>query len=177
MKVLLIVLLGALGLAGALYVLGLLLPRRWRVQRTIRVAAAPDRIYPLVANLRDGWRRWNAFGTDDPTLQMVYSGPTEGVGATQAWTGRKTPAGEMHIVEADPGRGVRYALRAGPFELTGSLSFQADGAETAITWTDEGTIDNPFFRLFTPFVERAVGKPFEVGLAALRRELATEGAR
>jgi hypothetical protein len=161
----------SVGLCGALLLIGLLLPRRWRVQRTIRVLAEPDRIYPLIANFRAGWTRWSPFGKDDPGLHMVFSGPEEGVGATQTWTGRRTPAGEMRIVEATPQRGVRYIMRAGGFELAGSLSYEAKGAETAITWTDEGTIANPMFRYFTLFAERAVGKPFEVGLATLKREL------
>jgi hypothetical protein len=171
MMVLLVVLLCLVALFGALVLVGLFLPRRWRVERSIVVPTSPDRIYPLIANFQKGWRRWNAFGKDDPSLEISFSGPEEGVGATQNFRGKRTPAGEMRIVEADPKSGVRYVMRAGGFELTGSLSFEVDGADTNITWADEGTISNPLFRYFTLFAERAVGKPFEVGLAALQQEL------
>ncbi len=176
MNVLFWALVGLAALFGALLLIGALLPRRWRVERSVRVPAPPERVYPLIASFSRGWSRWNPFGKDDPTLQMTFAGPEAGVGATQAWRGKRTPAGDMRIVEADPARGVRYVLRAGPFELTGLLSMEADGAETRVTWADEGTIANPLFRWFTLFTERAVGKPFEVGLAALQREVAG-GAR
>lgn len=169
----LVIAIGLLGLVGVLFLVGLLLPRRWRVERSERIRATPEAIYPLIANFQHGWNRWSPFGKD-PGIEMAFSGPAEGLGAAQSWSGKGAPAGRMSITEAVPGQRVRYVMNTAGFEVTGTLSCRADGEHTTVVWSDEGTIANPFFRFATLFVERAVGKPFEEGLATLKREI--EGA-
>jgi len=175
MQILLFIAVGLLGLVGVLFVVGLLLPQRWRVERSVRIRAAPEAVYPLIANFQHGWSRWNPFGPrKNPGIEMAYAGPAEGLGATQSWSGKGAPAGRMSITEAVPGQRVRYVMNTAGFEVTGTLSCRPDGEQTTVVWSDEGTIANPFFRFATLFVERAVGKPFEEGLATLKREV--EGA-
>jgi hypothetical protein len=171
MHTILVVAIGLVGLVGVIFLVGLVLPRAWRVERSERIRATPEAIYPLIANFKDGWSRWNPFGRKrDPNLAMVFSGPAEGLGAEQRWNGKGMPAGRMSITEAVPGKSVRYVMHAAGFQVIGTLLCTRDGDQTVVTWSDEGIIANPFFRYFSLFVERAVGKPFEEGLAALKRE-------
>jgi hypothetical protein len=175
MKTLLVVAISLLGLVGVLFLVGLLLPQRWRVERSERIRATPEAIYPLIANFEHGWSRWNPFGPrKHPRIEMSFAGPAEGLGAAQSWSGKGAPAGRMSITEAVPGQSVRYVMNTAGFEVTGTISCRPDGEYTTVIWSDEGTIANPFFRLATLFVERTVGKPFEEGLATLKREV--EGA-
>lgn len=175
MQILLVIAIGLLGLVGALFLVGLLLPRRWRVERSERIRATPEAVYPLIANFEHGWSRWNPFGQrKHPGIAMAFSGPAEGLGAAQSWSGKGAPAGRMSITEAVPGQRVRYVMNTAGFEVTGTLSCRPDGEHTIVVWSDEGTIANPLFRFATLFVERTVGKPFEEGLATLKREI--EGA-
>jgi hypothetical protein len=175
MQILLVVAIGLLGLVGALFLVGLVLPRNWRVERSVRIRATPTAVYPLIANFEHGWSRWNPFGPKKhPRIEMAYSGPAEGLGAEQSWKGKGAPAGRMSITDAVPSQSVRYVMHTAGFEVRGTLSCRPDGDHTIVVWSDEGSIANPFFRFATLFVERTVGKPFEEGLAALKRE--AEGA-
>jgi hypothetical protein len=68
--------------------IGALLPRQWRVERSIRVEAPPERVLPFVANLRR-WQDWAVWTkTMDPKLVNTWGGPDEGVGARWQWQGR-----------------------------------------------------------------------------------------
>jgi hypothetical protein len=175
MQTLMVIAVGLLGVIGVIFVVGMLLPRRWRVERSERIRAAPEAIYPLIANFETGWSRWNPFGPRKHRgIEMAFSGPAEGCGAVQSWSGKGAPAGRMRIIEAMPGQSVRYVMNTAGFEVTGTLSCRPDGDQTIVVWSDEGTIANPFFRFAGLLAERAVGKPFEEGLAALKREV--EGA-
>jgi hypothetical protein len=59
MQTLMVIAVGLLGVIGVIFVVGMLLPRRWRVERSERIRAAPEAIYPLIANFETGWSRWN----------------------------------------------------------------------------------------------------------------------
>src|SRR5205823_12763737 len=86
---------GALIALGAIFVLGgLLLPSRVHIERSRMLSAAPQAIYPLLANLRDGWPKWSPFGkAHDPDLKETFSGPESGAGATESLSGGSMPAG------------------------------------------------------------------------------------
>src|SRR5262249_12472143 len=71
------------GLAGLvlLFVLGgFALPRHVHVERSTRIEAGPEAIYPLVASFSRGWVRWTPFA--DPGKTVTFDGPETGVGAT-----------------------------------------------------------------------------------------------
>lgn len=160
--VVLVVLLGAMGL---------LLSRRWSVERSVIVDAAPGAVYPLIANFKLGWTQWSPFGQiEDPTVTFTYSGPDEGRGAVQSWEGKKLGTGTMEMTEVDPSRGIEYHLSTGGLALRGRLSLEPAGSSTRVVWSAEGELGtNPFFRYMGLFAGRIVGRSFEKGLAALKR--------
>ena len=57
------------------------------------VAAPPERIYPLVADLR-AWRAWSPWEALDPAMTRTFGGAPSGVGATYGWAGNGTSARE-----------------------------------------------------------------------------------
>ena len=59
--------------------IGLILPSTFKVQRSIDVSAAPDKIYPLIADPRE-WKKWSAWNARDPAMKIAYSGPPAGSG-------------------------------------------------------------------------------------------------
>ena len=69
-----------------LAILGLsyFLPSEWKVERSIVINAAPEKIYPLIASFNTGWPKWSAFDAAFPDLAYTASGPEEGVGATRS---------------------------------------------------------------------------------------------
>ena len=80
MRILKWVLGGVLALAAVLLVGDLLLPSAFTVERSARIAAAPDKVYPLVADLKR-WRDWGAWYRRDAAMQISYSGAESGAGA------------------------------------------------------------------------------------------------
>ena len=45
---------------GLLLAIGMMLPSGFKVQRSVEMAATPDRIYPLIVDPRE-WKRWSVW--------------------------------------------------------------------------------------------------------------------
>lgn len=175
MHLALVIAAAVLGLAAAAFAVGALLPAAWTVERSVSVQAPPAAVYPLVAGFRAGWSRWNPWA--EPGMTIVYSGPDEGVGATQTWTGGDTNGGTITITKADPRQGVEFALTFGPFPIDGRIAFTTNGDHTTVTWTDTGTIAGlPIYRFMRFMLERFVGRPMARGLATLKQIAETPAA-
>ncbi len=167
----------ALGLALGLAVVGLialaaLQPAQIQVSRSIRIAAPPERVYPLIADLH-GFNRWNPWAKMDPAIRLEYRGPASGVGATSAWTSEEVGSGSMTIVEARAPEWIAIRLDfLEPFEVTNGASFSLtrNGDATEVLWEMEGPASF-VQRLVGVFVdvEAMMGETFEAGLADLRR--------
>ena len=146
-------------------------PDSFRVERSTVIKAPPERIYPLISDLK-GFNTWNPFLRKEPSAKLAYSGPSAGVGAAYTWDGDKSGAGRMEIVDARPGQKVAAKLDfMRPMEAHNRVEFdlqpQADG--TRVTWAMSGPM--PFVsKLFTVFMDmdRMVGGDFADGLANLK---------
>ena len=151
---------------------GFLLPSRSSIQRSVTVKAPMAAVFPLLNNLKTGFASWNPFvSADDKTYHVSYSGPEEGVGATQAWDGKTTGEGTMKILRADPTRGVDYevVLMHGSYRLGSSFSCEPKGQTTVVTWTcDMEYGNNPINRYFGAFMaEDGLGHQMQQGLENL----------
>lgn len=93
-------------------VVGLLLPGELHIQRGIEIAAPPDKVFPLVNDLRafNRWSPWQSSG-----MAYTFSGPESGVGARMTWTeqGEGGMSGSQEITHSDPPRQVVYDLDFG----------------------------------------------------------------
>lgn len=163
--VLVIVILATLGYATTR-------PDSMSVQRTIRIEASPQQIYPLIADLRR-WSAWSPYERKDPDMQREFGGAAEGVGAYYAWSGDDTVgAGRMEITAATPPHGVRMRLDfTRPMEISNTTVFALlpEGDATEVSWTMHAP--SPYLsKLFGLFVDmdRMIGSDFEAGLAELK---------
>ena len=156
-------------------------PPTFRYERSTRIAAPMLQVAEQIDDFH-AWQKWSPWENIDPTLQRTFSGADAGVGAVYEWTGTgKAGTGRMEITE----------MRAGP-EL-GLISIKLDflkpwkasnTAEFTMTPTDAGTDLNwamfgpsPFMsKLMGVFMDfdKMVGKDFEAGLAALKRNAEQE---
>ena len=166
-----------IGLALALVlfaVLGLaaLQPDRIQVSRSVRIAAPPEQVYPLIADLH-GFNRWNPWAKMDPAIALEYRGPESGVGAVSAWTSDEVGSGSMTITEAREPEWIAIRLDfLEPFEATNGASFSLtrDGDGTLVLWEMQGRASfvQRVVGLFVD-VEAMMGDTFDDGLAELRR--------
>lgn len=170
---------GAAMIAGILLVLTIAAgkPKRFRVERSIDIAAPAGKLFPLLDDLRQQ-RLWSPYEQKDPDMKRTYSGAERGVGAIYEWNGDKNiGAGRQEIVSATANERIegkidffRPMKANNRFELL--LKPAANGTNvngTNVTWAIFGPM--PFSsRIFSIFMnfDRMIGNEFEKGLIELR---------
>jgi uncharacterized protein YndB with AHSA1/START domain len=168
LKTLLIAVVAAIGL---LLVYAATRPDNFRIERTVRIKAPPERIYALIDNLHQ-FNLWNPFLRKDPAAQGTYSGTTSGKGARYAWQGEKVGVGQMEIVDTTAPSNVTLNLDfLKPFEAHNMAEFtlKPEADATEVTWAMHGPA--PFMsKLMQVFIsmDKMVGKDFEDGLNNLK---------
>jgi len=146
-------------------------PDTFTLQRSAAIAAPPDKIFPLIADVK-AFNTWNPYALKDPASKMAYEGPASGVGAAYSWDSEALGAGRMEITEASAPSRVQAKLEfKRPFTTTNRVEFtlQPQGTQTQVTWAMSGPM--PYLsKLMTTFVsmDRMVGADFEAGLANLK---------
>jgi uncharacterized protein YndB with AHSA1/START domain len=165
------ILIGVVALVLLFAAVGLALPSKFRVERSLAIAAPADKVYPLIAAPSE-WKRWSAWNRRDPKMQVDYGGPPAGVGARWSWRSETEGNGEMEFTEAVPGRSLTYRLTFPDLGMqsTGQMRIEPQGDGVRITWRNEGDMGgSPLNRWFGLFMDRLVGPDFEAGLANLKR--------
>ncbi|NPC43277.1 SRPBCC family protein [Nocardioides sp. zg-1230] len=142
------------------------------LSRSTTIQAPPDRIHALVDDFRE-WQKWSPWEGVDPDLDREYSGPDHGVGSTYHWSGnKKAGEGEMRITGSTPTSLVADLEFLKPFKASNVMSFALapDGDATDVTWTITGRRNAMMSLMGKLFFDKSIGKDFERGLAALKRE-------
>jgi hypothetical protein len=166
--------LGLVGLVAVLSGVGLVLPREWRVERSVVINAAPEHIHPLVDDLK-AWQSWAAWTQDmDPEVKNEYGGPASGVGAWWAWNGPKMGHGKMTITQSEVASGVwvdEMIETDKEVNAHGSITWTQEGGGTKVTWVDTGTLPPVIGGYVVGMIEDMLGENFQVGLKHLKAEV------
>jgi hypothetical protein len=146
-------------------------PDEFRVQRTVSIKAAPEKIHAYLDNFRQ-WSAWSPFEKMDPAMKRTLSGAESGLGAVYAWEGNgKAGAGRMEITEASPQRLLIKLDFSKPMEANNIAEFDLKpaGDKTEVTWAMYGNA-NYFAKIMHLFfdMDQMVGKDFENGLHNLK---------
>jgi uncharacterized protein YndB with AHSA1/START domain len=159
-------------LVAALLAFAATKPDSFRVQRAASIKAPPEKIFPLINDLKS-WSAWSPWEKLDPAMKRTHSGAASGKGAVYEWDGNKeVGAGRMEIVEASPPSAVRIKLDfLKPFEAHNFAEFTLEpkGDGTSVTWAMYGPntyVAKLMSVLFS--MDSMVGKSFETGLANLK---------
>ncbi len=160
------------GLVLLLVVIGVLLPRTVRVERSIVVQASPEQIWPYINGYAQ-FNEWSPWAARDPDATYTITGPASGVGARMEWQSENPNVGsgsqevtvsnpyshmEVALDFGDQGRGISF------FDLT-----PTDGG-TEVTWgfdTDFGW--DLIGRYFGLVFDSLLGPDYEAGLQNLQR--------
>ena len=151
-------------------------PDTFRFSRSRAIAAPPERIYPLIADMR-AMNTWNPFAHTDPAMKGTYSGPPAGRGASFAFEGRKCGTGHIAITEVvAPSRVAMRLVMTKPMRCDNAIDFTLEprGGETVVTWSMHGS--QPLMsKVMSCFIdcERMCGDQFEKGLADLKARAET----
>jgi uncharacterized protein YndB with AHSA1/START domain len=172
MKMLAVIAVVLIVAAAAVLVLAARKPATFRIARSARIKAPPEKIFALIDDFR-AWSAWSPWEKMDPELRRTYDGAPSGRGAVYAWEGnRKVGQGRMEIVDAAVPSRVTIRLDfLKPFEAhnTTEFSLEPQGDSTQVTWAMTGP--NLFVGKVMGLVmdmDRMIGRDFEQGLANLK---------
>ena len=146
------------------------LPNHFQVSRSMLINAAPETVYPLIANLRT-FNVWNPFAKQDPSMVITYNGPDSGKGAGYSWQGKK---GRGRSSITDTVAPTRIDMRLDmekPMEGHPDIVFALvpKGAATEVSWSMSGPW--PYLhRIFGTIcnMDKMVGGEFLKGLTDLK---------
>jgi hypothetical protein len=161
----------ALGLALLLVYAGSR-PDTFRIQRSVRIQAPSERIFPLLDDFRR-WAAWSPWDKKDPAMRRTLGGAESGVGATYAWEGNSDVGkGRMAITASVPRSRVEVQLDIEqPMQARNDVVFllEPDGDGTRVTWSMSGgqTFLGKLVGVFLD-MDQMVGRDFEAGLATLK---------
>jgi len=151
-------------------------PSTFRIERSTRIAAPMLQVAEQIDDFR-AWQRWSPWENIDPSMQRTFSGADAGVGAIYEWDSKgKAGAGRMEITEmrAGPELGLISIkldfLKPLKASNTAEFTLTPTDAGTDLTWAMFGTslYVSKVMGLFVD-IDKMVGKDFEAGLAALKR--------
>ena len=146
-------------------------PDRFQVQRSTRIKAAANKIFPLIDDLH-AFNTWNPFDKKDPNIKGAYSGPSSGKGASYAFESTKAGTGSIEIVDTVPASRVTMKLTMiKPIKADNRVVFtlEPEGDTTRVTWAMDGGV--PFVGKVIHLIfnmDKMVGRDFEAGLAELK---------
>ena len=151
-------------------VVGLLLPRQVKVQRSVVIDRPPSLIFATI-NSFQLFPRWSPWQDLDPNMHQTMEGPRDGVGAKLVWTGNdKVGNGTQIITAAAPDQSVATDLDFGSMGTAKSvMSLEPQGASTKVIWSvvvDMGA--NPVGHYFGLMMDGMMGKDFDTGLGKLK---------
>jgi hypothetical protein len=147
-------------------------PDTFRVARSLQIKAPPEKIFPLISNLKQ-YNTWNPYAKKDANIKLTYSGPPEGVGAKFLFDGNKDAGkGSIEVVGSTvPSQVDMRLIMAEPFPIDNQVRYAISikGADSEVTWSMEGSV--PFVAKIAHLVmnmDKMIGADFEAGLASLK---------
>jgi effector-binding domain-containing protein len=165
-RILLLILILALTFAA----IGLLLPRKVFVERKLVMHTTPRSVFEQINSLRN-WEKWSPWLLTDTAIQLIFTGPEAGTGASYSWSSfdKNIGRGSVTIVESVPYDSLLVLMDYGSKgESTGKFTLVKDNQNTIVIWKVASNLGiNPISRWFGLFLDRMVGPDLESGLSNL----------
>lgn len=178
MKALKRILVGLAVLVIAAVAIAYVLPRHVEAERSIVIAAPPEKIFPLVNDL-EAFNKWSPWSRIDPDMTVKITGPEAGVGQKMEWQSDHSSvgSGSQEITASEPDKRVETALDFGDQgSATAAFDLVPEGDGTKVTWSFETDLGmNPIGRYFGLMIESWVGADYEKGLASLKNLAESDG--
>ncbi len=146
-------------------------PDTFHVERSRSITAPQDKVFAQINDFHL-WQQWSPWAKLDPTMQVTYSGPESGVGATQSWVGNnQVGQGSSTIIESQPNERVRMELAfLKPFKANNDVVFTLvpEGEKVRVTWAMSGPKNLLMKGMHMVMdMDKLCGQAFEQGLAQL----------
>lgn len=159
-----------------LLLMGLILPTKTQLQRSVTVAATAAETFAYLENMRNfnNWSPWHAL---DPDTRYEFSGPESGVGAKMAWASDDEHVGQgsQEITNVVPGERIDVALDFVDMGTASASYLVSDAGEgkSTVVWAfeeDHGwSLTGRYMGFF--MLDYFLGPMYEQGLASLKQQL------
>jgi hypothetical protein len=165
--------LGLIALVGIMAAVAVGLPAHVTVQRAVVINAPESAVFPYLNDIHK-FGDWSPWKLRDPNLELAYSGPQQGKGATVAWHSdkRSIGSGSMEIVESNPNRTFGLAVNYNGLEGTGGYDIAPSGSGSKVTWNfgyDTGS--SPMRRWKGLALDGLIGAEYQAGLNKLKEKI------
>jgi len=158
-------------------VVGLILPNKINVRRSIEINAPISSVHKFTNDLKE-WSKWSPWLDQDPSIVSKLGAITQGVGASQSWQGT-SGSGSLQFTSSSEKTGIEYDMHfdGDSANYMAGISYQSVGYNTTVTWYMTGEmqpiiIGNYFAQLMDGFI----GDSFSQGLEKLKK-VAEQDAR
>ena len=160
-----------IGLVIGLLVVGLFLPAKYHVEKSIIINKGVPDVMSRVADLTH-YAAWNPWQQSDPGATGNISGTPKTIGHKYAWQGKKVGVGSLTIRDIDD-KHVHFILEfIKPFKSLASDDWLFEdwgSAETKVTWSNNGELPFPIARLMGPMINKNLNIQFVQGLNNLKK--------
>lgn len=154
-----------------LVIIGFLLPKTYKVERSVYIKAKPELIYDLTSNFNK-WKLWVPWSKAlDSTAVFTLEGKEGQPGSIWKWEGKVLGNGQMTATEFVPGQLLAYDLSfdKGKYQSKGKITIAAMADSCKVSWIDEGDLGyNPVNRYFGLMMDKMMGPDFEKGMKKLK---------
>jgi len=147
-----------------------MLPGEARVERSTVIAAAPDKVFAIAADLRR-LPEWSPWVETDPATRFTFEGPQEGAGQAMHWASNNpmVGSGTMTVTEALPFvRVVTVSDYTGFGTSTATMNFSPAGAGTRVTWVFQSKLPGVIDHWAGLGMDKTIGAEFETALGKLK---------
>ena len=168
LKVILIVIVSIIALAA---IAGMFMPSKFVMERSIVINADQKVIFDQV-NVIKNWEQWSPWMKMDPETKMTYDGPTEGVGASYSWSGKKLGEGTLTISESNPYESITNEMdfKKDGKGVSGFRIAKAENGNSLTWWIEQEVGANPFKKLMMGVMGKSfMGNIFDQGLNDIKK--------
>lgn len=170
MKALRIILSILVILAAIFFIGGMLLPKTYKISRSVMINASDSVVYMNVADMNN-FLKWNPWTKMDPDAKVNISGTPAQTGHLWEWKGETTGSGQMELIKASPYNLAEFQLRFfEPFEsqAISGFTFKKATEGTEVEWYMSGEANSVADRWMGLSMDKMMDKDFTSGLQALK---------
>lgn len=158
------------------FIICAILPKTYRVERTIVIQAPDSLIYQQIADF-NAWKEWSAWANRDSLATNTFGGTAATIGHSWDWSGEIVGVGKMEHIALEPLKKVESTLTfVEPQEMVAKsiMTMDKTPSGTRVAMIMEGTLGYPIERLFGIVMDDLIGPDFQEGLENLKRRLETD---
>ena len=172
MKFLKITLIGIAALLAAYLLCCVLGISKFKTSKSIVINASPEQVFAEINDYKK-WPAWSPWAQRDKKMENIYTGNPAEVGHKNTWKSKSEGSGSQEIVEIRNNEYIKSKLVFTDWDGETFTEFilKADGENTNVTWTMEGS-EFPFMArgfIFLMGGNKMIEKDYEEGLASLKK--------